>query len=164
MSLLTPDIGLLFWMLVSFGAVFFVLARFGFPVIVKMVEERKSFIDKSLDAALQANERLAGIQQESERILKHAREEELRILKEAEGMKNRVIEEAKIQAIAEGRKLIEEAQTAVRKEREMALRDLRNRMAVLSVGIAEKILRRNLDNRAAQQKLVEQLIEEAQMN
>ena len=62
MSLLTPDPGLLFWMLISFGIVFFVLAKFGFPVIVKMVEDRKAYIDQSLEAAKQANERLKGIQ------------------------------------------------------------------------------------------------------
>jgi F-type H+-transporting ATPase subunit b len=164
MSLLTPDIGLLFWMLVSFGVVFFVLAKFGFPIIVKMVDERKSFIDKSLEAAQQANERLAGIQQECERILKHAGEEEIRILKEAEGVRNKIIEEAKGQAGIEARKLIEEARNAIRKEKEMALRDLRNQMAALSIGVAEKILRRNLDNQSAQRELVNQLIEEAQKN
>lgn len=164
MSLLTPDLGLLFWMLVSFGIVFFVLAKFGFPIIVKMVEERKAFIDNSLEAAKQANERLAGIQQESERILKHAREEEIRILKEAEEIRNKIVEEAKGQAGVEAGKLIEEAKNAIRKEKEMALRDLRNQMAVLSIGIAEKVLRRNLDNQSAQRELVNQLIEEAQNN
>lgn len=164
MSLLTPDLGLLFWMLVSFGVVFFVLAKFGFPIIVKMVEERKAFIDNSLEAAKQANERLAGIQQESESILKHAREEEIRILKEAEEIRNKIVEEAKGQAGIEAGKLIEEAKIAIRKEKEMALRDLRNQMAVLSIGIAEKVLRRNLDNQSAQRELVNQLIEEAQNN
>jgi F-type H+-transporting ATPase subunit b len=164
MSLLTPDLGLLFWMLVSFGVVFFVLAKFGFPIIVKMVEERKSFIDKSLEAAKEANKRLAGIQQEGERILKHAHEQEMRILKEAEEMRNKVVEEAKGQAGIEAGKLIEEAKNAIRKEKEMALRDLRNQMATLSIGIAEKILRKNLDNQSAQRELVNQLIEEAQKN
>ena len=164
MSLLTPDLGLLFWMLVSFGVVFFVLAKFGFPIIVKMVEERKAFIDKSLEAAKEANKRLAGIQQEGERILKHAHEQEMRILKEAEEMRNKVVEEAKGQAGIEAGKLIEEAKNAIRKEKEMALRDLRNQVATLSIGIAEKILRKNLDNQSAQRELVNQLIEEAQKN
>ena len=164
MSLLTPDLGLLFWMLVSFGVVFFVLAKFGFPIIVKMVDERKAFIDKSLEAAKQANERLAGIQQEGERILKQAREEELRILREAEDIKNKIIDEAKSQAGVEAGKVIEEAKNAIQKEKDLALRDLRNQTAMLSIGIAEKILRKNLDNQAAQRELVNQLIEEAQKN
>jgi len=164
MSLLTPDLGLLFWMLFSFGVVFFVLAKFGFPIIVKMVDERKAFIDKSLEAAKQANERLAGIQQEGERILKQAREEELRILREAEDIKNKIIDEAKSQAGVEAGKVIEEAKNAIQKEKDLALRDLRNQTAMLSIGIAEKILRKNLDNQAAQRELVNQLIEEAQKN
>jgi len=164
MSLLTPDLGLLFWMLVSFGVVFFVLAKFGFPIIVKMVDERKAFIDKSLEAAKQANERLAGIQQEGERILKQAHEEELRIMREAEDIKNKIVDEAKGQAGVEAGKIIEEAKNAIQKEKELALRDLRNQTALLSIGIAEKILRKNLDNQPAQQELVNQLIEEAQKN
>ena len=164
MSLLTPDIGLLFWMLFSFGVVFFVLAKFGFPIIVKMVDERKAFIDKSLEAAKQANERLAGIQQEGERILKHAREEEMRILREAEDIRTQIVDKAKSEARIEAGKVIEEAKSAIQKEKELALRDLRNHTALLSIGIAEKILRKNLDNQPAQRELVNQLIEEAQKN
>jgi len=164
MSLLTPDIGLLFWMLVSFGVVFFVLAKFGFPIIVKMVEERKAFIDKSLETAKEANERLSGIKDESERILKLARETELRILKEADEMRAEVIAEAKGQAAIEAGKLITEAKNAIQKEKEIALRDVKNQIAMLSINIAEKILRKNLDNQPAQRELVNQLIEEAQKN
>ena len=83
MSLLVPDSGLLFWMLLSFGIVFFVLAKFGFPIITKMVEERKQYIDHSLIVAKEANEQLANIKAEGESILTKANEEQVRILKEA---------------------------------------------------------------------------------
>jgi len=162
--LLKPDLGLLFWMLISFGIVFFILAKFGFPVIVKMVDERKAFIDKSLEAAKAANERLAGIQEESERILKQTRDEEIRILKEAKEARNKIIGEAKEQAAIEGGKLIAEARAAIQKEKEMAIRDIRNQIADLSINIAEKVLRKNLDNPPAQRELVGKLIEEAQKN
>ncbi|MDR1544402.1 MAG: F0F1 ATP synthase subunit B [Prevotellaceae bacterium] len=162
MSLLTPDLGLLFWMLVAFGTVFFVLAKFGFPVIVKMVEERKAFIDKSLADAKEATERLAGITQESEKILKQAREQELQILKQADEMRAKVIADAKEQAGIEAGKLIAEAKTAIRKEQELALRDVKKEIAELSISIAEKILRKNLSNLPSQQELVNQLINEAQ--
>jgi F-type H+-transporting ATPase subunit b len=164
MSLLTPDPGLLFWMLLSFGVVFFVLAKYGFPIIVKMVDERKAFIDKSLDAAKTANERLAGIKEEGERLLNQTREEEIRILKEANEMRNKIIGDAKEQASAEAAKLVAEAKVAIQKEKEIALRDIRNEIATLSIDIAEKILRRNLDDQVAQRKLVDKLIEEAQKN
>ena len=103
MSLLTPDIGLLFWMLVCFGIVFFLLAKFGFPIIVNKVDERKKFIDDSLNSAKVANERLAGIVKESEDIIRHSREEEVRILKEATEIKAKIIAEAKQQVIEIGR-------------------------------------------------------------
>ena len=74
MSLLVPDSGLLFWMLLSFGIVFFVLAKFGFPVITKMVEERKKYIDQSLIVAKEANIQLANIKAEGESILTKANE------------------------------------------------------------------------------------------
>jgi F-type H+-transporting ATPase subunit b len=162
--LLKPDFGLLFWMLVSFGAVFFVLAKFGFPIIVKMVDERKAFIDKSLEAAKAANERLAGIQEESERILRQTRDEEIRILKDAQDARSKMIEVAKEQASVEAGKLIAEAKSAIQKEKEMAVRDIQNRIADLSLNIAEKVLRKQLDNPPAQRELVEKLIEEAQHN
>ncbi|MCL1932515.1 MAG: F0F1 ATP synthase subunit B [Candidatus Azobacteroides sp.] len=162
--LLQPDLGLLFWMLVSFGIVFFILAKFGFPIIVKMVDDRKAFIDKSLDAAKAANERLAGIQEESERILKQSRDEEIRILKEAQDTRSKIIGEAKEQAAVEAGKLIAEAKAAIQKEKEMAIRDIRNQVADLSISVAEKVLRKNLDNPSAQRELVQKLIEEAQKN
>jgi len=162
--LLKPDLGLLFWMLVSFGIVFFVLAKYGFPIIVKMVDERKAFIDKSLEAAKAANERLAGIQEESERILKQTHDEEMRILKDAQESRNKIIGEAKEQAAVEAGKLIEEAKTAIQKEKDSAIRDIQNQIADLSINIAEKVLRKNLDNPPAQRELVEKLIDEAQKN
>ncbi|MDR0686551.1 MAG: F0F1 ATP synthase subunit B [Dysgonamonadaceae bacterium] len=164
MNLLTPDLGLLFWMLIAFGTVFFVLAKFGFPVIVKMVEERKAFIDRALASAKEANARLTGITEESEKILRDAHEGELRILKEANEIRLGIITEAKEQAKVEAVKLISEARLAIRKEREAALRDIRNEVAVLSLGIAEKVLRRNLSDRLDQRELVEALISETEAN
>ena len=162
--LLKPDLGLLFWMLVSFGIVFFVLAKYGFPIIVKMVDERKAFIDKSLEAAKAANDRLAGIQAESERLLKQTRDEEMRILKDAQDARSKIIGEAKEQAAVEAGKLIAEAKTAIQKEKDSAIRDIQNQIADLSINIAEKVLRKNLDNPPAQRELVEKLIDEAQKN
>ena len=95
MSLLVPDSGLLFWMLLSFGIVFFVLAKYGFPVIVKMVNERKEYIDRSLVVAKEANEQLANLKAEGETIMAKAHEEQARILNEAAATRDRIIKEAK---------------------------------------------------------------------
>ena len=79
-AILTPDLGLLFWMLLAFLVVFGVLAKFGFPAIIGMVEERKKFIDESLKNAHEAAERLANIQQESEAIVQQARVQQADII------------------------------------------------------------------------------------
>jgi F-type H+-transporting ATPase subunit b len=164
MGLLTPEPGLLFWMLLSFGIVFFVLAKFGFPIIVKMVDERKAYIDQSLEAAQKANEQLLHIQDEGDRILNEARDEQVRILKEANEMRTKIISEAKDKAHDEAGKVMEEANRTIEREKTMAMRDVHNQIAALSVGIAEKILRKNLEDKSAQQSLVDQLIAEAQQN
>ena len=93
MSLLTPDSGLLFWMIVSFGIVFVILSKYGFPVIAKAIEQRKAYIDNSLETARQANERLAHIQAEGEKMLAEAKEKQNAVLKEAFAEKERIIEE-----------------------------------------------------------------------
>lgn len=162
MSLLTPDIGLLFWMIVCFGIVFFVLAKFGFPIIVKMVEERKKFIDDSLNSAKEANERLAGIVKESEDIIKHSRDEEIRILKEANEIKAKIIAEAKEQAQIEVAKMIAESKQAIEKEKEKAMNDINNAIAELSISIAEKIIKKQFEKDDEQRAFVDKLILEAQ--
>ena len=108
MGLLTPDPGLLFWMVVVFGIVFFLLAKFGFPVIIKMVDDRKAYIDNSLKAALEANAQLANVKAEGEKILAQAREEQAKILKSATETRDRIIREAQEKARFEGDRLMDE--------------------------------------------------------
>ncbi|MDR2627629.1 MAG: F0F1 ATP synthase subunit B [Dysgonamonadaceae bacterium] len=164
MELFTPEVGLIFWMLIAFLIVFFVLAKYAWPSIIKGVEERKAFIDKSLEAAKAANERLESIEKECTRLLNQTHEKELRTLKDADEMRHKIIAEAKEQASVEAGKLITEARAAIQKEKESALRDIHNELVTLSIDIAEKILRKQLDDRPAQRDLVNKLLEEAQKN
>lgn len=97
-SFFTPDFGLLFWMFITFLVVLIVVGKFGFPAIVKMVEERKAYIDESLNKAREANEKLANIQAESEQILKKAREQQAQILKEAMATRDNIVKDAQIKA------------------------------------------------------------------
>ena len=159
-SILTPDFGLLFWMLVSFLVVFLLLAKFGFPAIVKAVEERKNFIDESLKKAHEANEKLAGIQVESEKILREAREKQAQIIKEAMATRDGIIQDARDKAQLEGRGLLEEAKKQIEAEKEVALRDIRAQVAELSVQIAEKVIRRELQHDTEQEKFIERMLEE----
>lgn len=138
MGLLTPDPGLLIWMLITFGVVFFILAKYGFPVVIKMVDERKAYIDNSLKAAREANEQLANVKQESEKVLAQAREEQGRILSEAAATRDRIIKDAQERAQREGQRLMDEVKKQIETEKESAIRDIRRQVAVLSVGIAEK--------------------------
>jgi F-type H+-transporting ATPase subunit b len=162
MDLFTPDAGLLFWMLLSFGVVFFVLAKWGFPVITRMVDDRKRYIDESLEAAREANEKLAHIKTESEAILKEAREEQAKILKEATLTRDRIIEEAREKARLEGQRLLEETRIQLNNEKEAAMRDIRRQTTEIAIGVAEKIMRNNLTTERQHMDLVERLVEEVE--
>ena len=161
MSFLLPDAGLLFWMLVVFGIVFFILAKLGFPAIVGMVDERKRLIDESVRNAQEANERLKAVNAESEALINAAREEQAKILREATAMRNDLVNEARKKAEAESEKIIAEARNIIRMEKEDAVRDVRRQVATLSVEIAEKILRRELSDKERQNAVIEKLIDES---
>ena len=160
MGLLTPDPGLVIWMIIIFGVVFFVLAKYGFPVIIKMVEDRKAYIDNSLKAAHEANEQLANVKKERDKLLIKAREEQARILKEASETRDHIIKEAQEKAIAEGQRLMEEVKKQIETEKESAIRDIRRQVAVLSVDIAEKIMRNKLSDSKEQEELINRMLDE----
>ena len=160
MGLLTPDPGLLFWMIVTFGVVFFILAKYGFPVVIKMVEDRKTYIDDSLKAAREANEQLANVKLESDKVLAQAREEQGRILSEAAATRDRIIKEAQERARREGQRLMDEMKKQIETEKESAIRDIRRQVAVLSVGIAEKIMRSKLADEKEQTELIDRMLDE----
>jgi F-type H+-transporting ATPase subunit b len=160
MFLLTPDSGLIFWMLIAFGVVFFVLAKFGWPVITKMIDSRKQYIDESLENARKANERLAQLQEETAQMLKQAQEQQSKILAEAVEMRNQIVEKAKTEATNEGQKLLQEAKQQIAQEKESAIRDIRREVGVLSVEIAEKVLRQNLQNDDDQMAMIDRMLDE----
>ncbi|MGI6232056.1 MAG: F0F1 ATP synthase subunit B [Prevotella sp.] len=160
MDLLIPDSGLLFWMTLVFLLVFLILWKWGFPSIIKMVNERKAFIDDSLRNAHEANERLANIQKEGESILQEAREKQAAILKEAGDTREAIVAKAQEKAKEEGARLIGEAKQEIEAEKQNAIRDIRSQVAELSVQIAEKILRKQLSTDDKQMDLINQLLDE----
>ena len=159
-SILTPDLGLLFWMLLAFLVVFFVLAKYGFPAITNMVEERKKYIDDSLKKAHEASERLENIKQESEAILQEAREKQAQILKEAADMRDAIVQKAQDKARSEGARLLSEAKAEIEGEKQQAIHDIRAQVAELSVQIAEKVLREKLSTDAEQMKMIDRLLDD----
>jgi len=161
MSLITPAFGLLFWMVVIFGIVFFLLAKFGFPVITKAVQTRSDHIADSLKAADEAQARLAGMAEEQAKMIEETRLEQSRILKEASESRERIIAQAKEEAAAEAAKLLDHAKVEIAAERESAIRDIRRQVAMISVEVAEKIVRKDLEGDASQQGLIDRMVDEA---
>ncbi|MBO8478516.1 MAG: F0F1 ATP synthase subunit B [Bacteroidetes bacterium] len=161
MSLLMPDSGLLFWMVLIFAVVFFVLAKWGFPVVTSMVEKRKEYIEHSLELAKEADAKMAGMMKEQARIIGEARAEQNRILKEAAEARNNIIRQAQEQARDEAAKLLAEARTQIQAEKESALSEIRSQVAVLSVNVAEKVIRKTLSEDKAQMELIERLVDES---
>ena len=160
MSLITPDFGLLVWMTLIFGIVFFVLAKWGFPVITGSVEKRAERINDSIKAAKEAEERLRCLAEEQSRMIEEARQEQSRILKEAAASRDNIVEQAKEQARDEAARILEQARTQIAAEKESALRDVRKEVALLSVGIAGKVLKKTLSDPGEQADLARRLVDE----
>ena len=146
--------------LLSFLVVPFVLAKLGFPVIIGMVENRKQYIDESLKKAHEASERLANIQKEGETMLQEARQKQAQILKEAADTRDAIVAQAKEKAREEGNRLIAEAKSEIESQKQAAISEIRAQMAELSVKVAEKILRKELDSDAKQMETIDRLLDE----
>ncbi|MBP3202651.1 MAG: F0F1 ATP synthase subunit B [Bacteroidales bacterium] len=161
MNLVTPDFGLLFWMVVIFGIVFFLLAKFGFPIITDMVDKRSAKIAQSLKDADEIQARMAAWKVEQARMLEEARKEQSAILKEATETKARIVADAKAQAKEEADKILAEARVQIEAEKQSALADVRREVALLSVQVAEKVLRGELSDDGNQRAFIDKLVDEA---
>jgi F-type H+-transporting ATPase subunit b len=162
MGLLTPDLGLLFWMLVSFGIVFGILAKFGFPVIVRMVDKRRVYIEESLKAADEANRKLQTVSEESERILDEAHRKQAEILRSAMSEGEKIVQNAQVRAVQEGEKQLAAARARVETMKSKALADVNSTVAMLSCEIAEKVLRHELTDRTNDEALILRMLGESE--
>lgn len=160
MGLVTPSGGLLFWMVVIFGVVFFLLAKFGFPVITSMVRKRKDFITTSLQEAQQARARAEGTEETCRKMIEEARQQQNQLLEQARASARQAIEEARAQASAQAAELLVKARADIEQEKREALAQLQNVVAGLSVAVSEKILRDTLSDDKAQADYVEKVVEE----
>jgi len=164
MQLVTPDIGLLFWMLVSFLIVFLLLKKFAWKPILNMLHEREYNIEQALKSAEKAREEVEKLQAKNERILDEARAEREKIFREAQNMKEKIVGEAREQAIREKDRIINDARISIEAEKNLAIREIRNTAAELSVQIAEKLIRQELSNDQKQKALIDQMIREIPVN
>lgn len=160
MSLITPDFGLIFWMTLIFAIVFFILAKFGFPIITGMVEKRNERITQSLQLAKEAEKRLDEIAVQQANLLEETRAEQNRLIQEAAHSRDTIIAQAHEQAQAEADKVMEHAREQIASDREAALNDIRAQVAAFSMEVAEKVIRKNLSEDAAQVELINSLVDE----
>ena len=161
MSLVTPDIGLLFWMTLIFGIVFFVLAKFGFPMITGMVDERNQRIEDSIRKAKEAEEALEGLAASQQQMIDRAQQRQAEILREAEAMREQIVEGARNEARQESFRILEQAREKIAAETEAAMREVKGQAALLSVQMAEKILRDKLQEPGQGDALMDRLAGEA---
>ena len=162
MSLLTPDLGLLFWMLLSFLIVFGALAKFGFPVITGMVEKRRAHIEESLAAADKARQRLEGVEEEARRMMDEATRRANELVSAAVADSSRIVENARQKAEEDTKMRMEAAKTQIEIEKQKALGEMRTTVALLSVDVAEKVLRQRLEGEGASGEYIDRLIDEAE--
>ena len=160
MELLTPDFGLVFWMVICFTAVLFILGKYGWPVIVGMINKRSDEIEESILKANEANARLAGTNAETERLLAEAKNERLELLKEASKQKDQIIADAKAEAAKKAQDLLDKAKEDIQLERDNAIKEIRTQVAELSVSIAEKVVREKLTGDKAGLDMINKLLEE----
>ena len=164
MKLLLPEFGLLIWTLLAFLVVFFILAKYAWPAIVKGLAEREKGIADSLATAEKVKAEMAQLKSENEALLAQAREERAKMLKEARDTKDKIINEAKDQAKLEANKIIADAQAAIEQQKMAALTDVKNEVGKLVIEVSEKILRRELSNKSEQEGYIKQLASEVKLN
>ncbi len=164
MELVKVDIGLLFWMTLSFGTVLFILAKFAWKPIMKGIHDREESIDKALHAAEDAKKDMLKLKAGNEELLNQAKEERDALLREARKLKESILDEARIKANEEAQRIIESARESIQYEKLAVINDLKNQVASISIEIAEKILQKELANKEEQQQLTRKLVEEVKIN
>tara|TARA_B100001758_G_scaffold247626_1_gene266242 strand:- start:3130 stop:3633 length:504 start_codon:yes stop_codon:yes gene_type:complete len=164
MSLVTPSIGLMFWTCVVFVTLVLILKRFAWKPILNSVEERNNSIEQALQSAEKAKQEMATLQSDNEKILQEARTERDAMLKEARDLKNEIINEAKKQANEEADKILISTKDQINNEKMKALVELKNQVANLSIEMAEKILKSELQDKNKQKELIEQSIKSLDLN
>ncbi len=162
--LVTPSIGLLFWMSVTFLAILFILKKFAWKPILKMIKEREESIDNAIQSAENARKEMQELKSSNEKILADARAERDAMLKEARETKEAIVNEAKSKAKAEADKLVAAARESINNEKLAAMTELKNQVATLSIDIAEKILKEHLAADDKQKALVSNLMKEVTLN
>ena len=146
MELIKPEIGLIFWMSISFLMVLFILGKYAWPMILKALKEREESISNALNSARKAKEEMAALNADNEKLIIQARGERDLLLKEARDTRDSIVAEARNKAQSEANKIMTQMRETINNEKMAALTELKNQVAAMSIEIAEKILRHELSN------------------
>jgi len=164
MELVSPGIGLIFWMTLSFGVVLFVLGKFAWKPIMKSLKEREATIDDALNEANKAREEMKTLHFDNLKLLNEAKEERDAILNDARKVRDSIIEKSKLRANEEANRIVDSAKETIQNEKMAAITDLKNQLANLSIEIAEKILRDELSDGKKHKDYVKKLMDEINFN
>ena len=164
MKLLTPDPGLLLWTLLAFLIVFFILKKMAWPAILKGLKDREQSIEEAIATAEKVKAEMAALKNENEALMVKAREERGIMIMEAREQTAKMIGEAKDKAKSEYDRIVADAQVAITQQKNAALIDVKNEVGALVIEVTEKILRRELSNKAAQEKYINELAEGVKLN
>lgn len=164
MELFTPDFGLVFWMFIAFILLFLILAKWGWPVIIKMMNSRADTIDQGVEDARKAKEQLDNARAEAQQYVKEAQARQAEMLREAAKLKSDIIEEARVEAQKAAQKEMDSARQAIEQARKEAELEFRNEVGRFSIDIAEKMVRARMSDDKAQTELVNKLLDEIEKN
>ncbi len=164
MELFKPDFGLVFWMFVGFAILFLILWKFAWPAIMKAIDNRAELIDKGVEYAQEAKERLDNAHAEAESYLADARRRQAEMLREADKMKTHIIEEAQNAARQEAQKVMEQARVSIEQQQKQAEQQFRNQVSEFALDIAKKVVKKQLDDPQAQSRLVNSYLDEIEDN
>jgi len=164
MELIKPSFGLIFWMLIGFGILFFILAKFAWPVITKGIASRNKKIQDQLDEAERIHAELANINLKHEAMLAQAKAERDDIISEARKISEKIYDDAKAKAEAESQALIADAKNAIHFEKMKAITDVKNEIANFSIDIAEKVIAEELSDKEKQEKLIDKWVADCKLN
>jgi F-type H+-transporting ATPase subunit b len=164
MKLLLPEFGLLIWTLLAFLVVFFILKRFAWPAIVKGLADREKSIADALATAEKVKLEMTQLKSDNEALLAKAREERAAMIKDAKDTADKMVADAKERARTEYDRIVSDAQSTINQQKMAAITDLKNQVGNLVIEMSEKILRRELGNKTEQEKYIQELAGDVQLN
>jgi len=164
MQLLTPGVGLIIWQIIVFTLLLILLAKLAWKPIINSLKERERSIQEALDTAEKARHEMSQLKSDNEKLLAEAREERDRIMREAREVSNKMRDEARHEAKKTADKIVDDARAAINIEKQAALKEVKVQVAMFSLEIAEKLMKKNLSGDKAQKELVETYVKELKTN